>query len=118
MIIQHCLNSAWEPAVDFKEDDDKYTLFADVPGVDPKNIEISMDNGCLTIKGKKESGSQESDKYSTRIERSSGIFFRKFSLPHPVDENKITAKVKNGVLEIIIPKTTINKKININIIAE
>jgi len=96
--------SDWVPAVDIKEEDDRYVIHADVPGVDPKDIEVSMENGVLSIKGERESESKEEREDYKRVERVRGSFFRRFSLPDTADAGAISAKSKNGVLEIIIPK--------------
>lgn len=94
----------WVPAVDIKEEDDAFVIHADVPGVDPKDIEVSMDNGVLSIKGERHAEhKEETDKY-TRIERVSGTFYRRFSLPDTADADNISAKAENGVLVIRIPK--------------
>ncbi|HHH46167.1 MAG TPA: Hsp20/alpha crystallin family protein [Thiotrichales bacterium] len=94
----------WVPAVDIKEEPDKFVIHADVPGVDPKDIEVSMENGVLTIKGQREEEKKEEKEGYKRIERVRGAFYRRFSLPDTADAEKIRAKVKNGVLEIVIPK--------------
>jgi HSP20 family protein len=73
--------SHWAPAVDIKEESTRFVLFADIPGVDPKNIEISMENGILTIKGERETMRTEDGEGYTRIERSKGSFYRRFALP-------------------------------------
>ncbi|HHH38442.1 MAG TPA: Hsp20/alpha crystallin family protein [Sedimenticola sp.] len=94
----------WIPAVDIKEEDDKYVLHADIPGVKPEEIEVSMDNGVLTIRGERKQESEEEKENYKRIERVHGIFYRRFSLPDDADAEKITAKGENGVLEVTIPK--------------
>lgn len=96
--------SDWVPAVDIKEEPDRFVIHADVPGVDPKDIEVNMENGVLSIKGERESESKEERKGYKRIERVRGSFFRRFSLPDTADASAISAKSKNGVLEITIPK--------------
>ncbi len=94
----------WVPAVDIKEEDDRFVIEADIPGVDPKDIEISMENGVLSIKGERKlERKEEKDNYK-RIERVYGSFYRRFALPDTADAEKISAKSKNGVLEIVIPK--------------
>jgi HSP20 family protein len=94
----------WVPAVDIKVEDDRYIIHADLPGVDPKDIDITMEQGVLTIQGTRETvNKEESDKY-TRTERVSGSFFRRFTLPDSADIEKISAKSSNGVLELVIPK--------------
>lgn len=95
----------WEPKIDVKEKDSTYVIRADIPGVNPKAIEINFENGILTIKGKKESETKEEKENYVRVERSSGSFYRAINLPEVTDTSKIEAKSKNGVLEITVPKT-------------
>ncbi len=97
--------SKWMPSVDIKEENGNYIFLADIPGVDPKNIEVTAENGSLTIKGERESESKEEREGYKRVERSSGSFYRRFTLPDNVDTNHINAQSKNGVLEIKVPKT-------------
>jgi HSP20 family protein len=99
------MTTTWSPSVDIKEEDDKYVFVADIPGVDPKKIEVTAENGNLTIKGEREEEKKEEKKNYKRVERSWGSFYRRFSLPDNVDTNKIEAKSRNGVLELSIPKT-------------
>ncbi|MDX1518976.1 MAG: Hsp20/alpha crystallin family protein [Gammaproteobacteria bacterium] len=97
--------SHWRPAVDIREEDDRFVIHADLPGVDPKDIEITMDNGVLSLKGERSVEKNEEDsKGYTRIERAHGTFYRRFSLPDTADADRIEAKGKNGVLEITLPK--------------
>lgn len=96
--------SHWRPAVDIKEEDKQFVIRADIPGVDPKDIEITMEAGILTIKGERTlEKEEESDGYK-RIERARGTFYRRFSLPDTADAEKIEARGKDGVLEIVLPK--------------
>jgi HSP20 family protein len=98
------VTSQWVPRVDVKEEKDRFVLYADLPGIDPDDIEVSMDKGILTIKGERGSEStQETDRFS-RIERSYGSFHRRFALPDSADPEGIQAHGRNGVLEIVIPK--------------
>jgi len=96
--------SDWTPSVDIKETDTAFEIKADIPGVDPKDIEVNMENGVLTIKGERESEKKDEREGYKRIEREWGTFYRRFSLPDTADAGKISAKSKNGVLEITIPK--------------
>jgi len=96
--------SDWVPAVDIKEEKDSFLIVADIPGVDPKDIEVHMENGMLTIKGEKESEKKEEKEGYKRVERTFGSFYRRFSLPDTADPDKITAKSNNGVLEVRIAK--------------
>lgn len=96
--------AAWAPAVDIKEEDGAYVLHADLPGVDPKDIELNMENGVLTLRGERKSEiTQEQENYR-RIERVTGSFYRRFTLPDTADAENISAKSANGVLQVRIPK--------------
>jgi HSP20 family protein len=97
--------SDWTPAVDIKEEADRYLLHADIPGVKADDIEVSMDKGVLTIKGERKHESTESKEGYKRVERSHGVFMRRFSLPDGVDGENISASSKDGVLEVVIPKS-------------
>ena len=94
----------WVPAVDIREEDTRYVIHADIPGVDPTAIEISMEHGVLTIQGerRRENGTQRQS--VRRTERVSGSFVRRFSLPANADAEAISATSRHGVLEIVIPK--------------
>ncbi|MFW0072585.1 MAG: Hsp20/alpha crystallin family protein [Coxiella-like endosymbiont] len=107
--------SEWSPSIDIKDKGSHYLICADVPGVDPKEIEVSMENNVLTIKGEKETKAEEKDENYLRVERTKGSFMRWFSLPESVDPEHIKAKSKYGVLEITVPKATMStsKKIEI-----
>jgi HSP20 family protein len=94
----------WTPAVDVKEEDDRFLILADIPGVDPKDIEVHMDKGMLTIKGERKSEARDENNGYKRVERVYGSFFRRFTMPDTADADNIKAECKNGVLEIIIPK--------------
>jgi len=97
-------NSDWTPAVDIREEDSRYVIHADVPGVDPKDIEINMEDGVLSIKGERHSEVTDEREGYKRVERVRGSFFRRFSMPDTADADAVTAKSKDGVLEIVIPK--------------
>jgi HSP20 family protein len=94
----------WVPAVDIREEDSRFILFADLPGVERSAIDISLEEGMLTIRGERrmENGEQ-TDGYQRR-ERMRGSFLRRFSLPDTVNAESISATVKDGVLQIEIPK--------------
>jgi len=98
------VTSRWRPAVDIKEEKDRFVIYADLPGVDPKDIEITMDQGVLTLKGERSEETKEEREGYKRVERVSGSFYRRFSLPDTADFDRIEAKGKNGVLEITLPK--------------
>ena len=96
----------WVPSVDINEFDDKFQLFVDVPGVDPKDVEITLEAGVLTITGKRFAQAEKADEnvVSRRAERGTGRFYRRFILPETVDADKVKATDRHGVLEIMIPK--------------
>jgi len=96
--------AAWAPSVDITENDKEFTLLADIPGVDPEDIEISMEKGVLTIKGERKTENVEEGENYRRVERETGQFYRRFTLPDSADADKIEAKSEHGVLKITIPK--------------
>lgn len=94
----------WVPAVDIVEESDRFLLRADVPGVEPTAIEVSMDAGVLSVSGERQTESvSEHDGYR-RVERASGRFLRRFTLPDTADADGIKATSSNGILEVSIPK--------------
>ena len=94
----------WMPAVDIKEEATQFVLHADLPGVDIKDIEITLENGVLTLKGQRAAEKKEETEQYRRVERVRGTFLRRFSLPDAVDAEKVAAKCKDGVLEVVVPK--------------
>lgn len=94
----------WRPAVDIREEKDRYVIHADLPGVEAKDIDITMENGVLTLKGTRASEKNEDREHYKRVERVRGTFSRSFSLPDTADAARIEAKSKDGVLEIVVPK--------------
>ncbi|WP_376695915.1 Hsp20/alpha crystallin family protein [Wenzhouxiangella sp. EGI_FJ10305] len=98
------LGESWAPAVDLKENKKGYVVHADIPGVEPKDIDVTLEKGILTIRGsRKEEHREEGDDFH-RVERFSGSFSRQFSLPDAADDG-VEAKMKDGVLEIHVPKS-------------
>ena len=98
------VTSHWTPPVDIEETKDRFVLYADIPGVEPGQIGITMDDGVLTIKGERAQESEQDRETFKRMERARGTFYRRFSLPDTADADRISAKGNNGVLEVIIPK--------------
>jgi HSP20 family protein len=94
----------WTPAVDIEEYADKFVLYADVPGVDLKSVDVTLEKGVLTLSGSREKAVEASGVEARRVERANGRFFRRFSLPDTVDGEAVTARGSNGVLEVVIPK--------------
>jgi HSP20 family protein len=95
---------AWVPRVDVHEEKDRFVVLADVPGVEPKDIEITAEKGVLTVRGERRSEKRETEKGYERVERASGTFLRRFTLPEGANTDSIKAKQTNGVLEVTIPK--------------
>lgn len=109
--------SDWAPAVDIREENERFVLRADIPGVDPKDVEITMEDGALTLRGERHDEQRTSKEGYRRVERVSGKFFRRFTLPDGVDPEGVSARSNNGVLEITIPKLpqTQRRRVNVNI---
>jgi len=107
----------WNPKVDVFEKDNNIIVKADLAGVDEKNLDIEIEGKLLTIKGSKEEEHEEKEKGYRRIERSSGSFSRTITLPENINQEKIVADYKNGVLSLTIPKTSeaIPKKISVKV---
>ncbi len=98
------VTSQWTPRVDVKEEAQRFVIQCDIPGVDPNDIDISMEKGVLSIRGERKSNAVTEGERFTRVERSHGLFHRRFGLPDSADADSISAQGKHGVLEIVIPK--------------
>lgn len=107
--------SSWKPLVDIQEQDSGFKVIADVPGVAPADVDITLDRNVLTIRGSRSTETETEEKGYKRRERVSGTFVRQFTLPDSVDEGAITARVNNGVLEVSIPKGKENKPRSITV---
>ncbi|HOB62832.1 MAG TPA: Hsp20/alpha crystallin family protein [Candidatus Competibacteraceae bacterium] len=94
----------WAPAVDIKEEVNQFVIHADLPGVEAKDIDITLEHGVLTLKGQRTVEKKDETENYRRVERVRGTFLRRFSLPEAVDAEKVSAKCKDGVLEVIVPK--------------
>lgn len=97
-------DATWAPAVDIHEENQRFVVRADLPGVKPADIEITADKGVLTLRGTRVIEQQNADGNYSRVERVSGKFVRTFKLPENVQTDAITAQFKDGVLELAIPK--------------
>lgn len=97
--------ASWVPAVDVFEEADSIRITAEVPGVKPEDIEISVAGNLLTIRGTKEQEAEERTERVHRYERMYGVFERTFTLPASVDPQSIKASYDNGVLTVVLPKT-------------
>ena len=94
----------WIPPVDVIEKKDSFVLRADVPGVRPEDIDVSMENGVLTVSGHRFDESKDEADGAKRFERSFGKFYRRFTLPESASAEQISARCANGILEVVIEK--------------
>ena len=94
----------WIPQVDVHEEPERFAVLVDVPGVEPKDIQITAEKGVLTIRGERRARAEEESSGYRRLERRSGKFLRRFTLPESANLDSITAKHTHGVLEVSIPK--------------
>ena len=101
------LSMHWRPVADISESKGEYLIKAELPDVDKKDVQVSLDGGRVTIRGERKMDKDEQDATQHRIESFYGTFSRTFSLPTDVDEEKISAESKNGVLKVHLPKTTV-----------
>ncbi len=108
-------SGSWVPQVDIKEAADSYRVVADIPGVAPNDVEITLDRNLLTIRGSRSTESETEEGGFKRRERTSGTFVRQFTLPQTVNDAGISAKANHGVLEITIPKGEGNKPRSIQV---
>ena len=94
----------WIPQVDVYEEPERFAVLVDVPGVEPKDIEITAEKGVLTVRGERRERAQEESSAYRRLERRSGKFLRRFTLPESANLEAISARHTQGVLEVTIPK--------------
>ncbi len=99
-------NAEWAPAVDIEETNERFIVKAELPGVEKKDMDVTVENGVLTLKGERRKEVEEKNKKIHRVERSYGMFMRSFTLPEGVDEKKVMADYKDGLLTVSLPKTT------------
>lgn len=100
------ISSTWNPAVDIYESENQLVLTAEIPGVAEKDVEIKIEDNTLSIKGERRFETETKEENYHRLERSYGSFYRTFTLPNYVDQDKIHAEHENGVLKITMPKRT------------
>lgn len=98
--------SDWTPAVDVAETNEGYLINAELPDVRKEDVKLAVQDGVLTLSGERRAEKEEKGKRYFRVERSYGRFDRSFTLPSAVDENKITASFQNGILHVVVPKTS------------
>ena len=94
----------WAPAVDITEDQNSIVLKADIPGIDPNQLDIRVEGNTLTLKGERKFEKEDKKENFYRMERSYGSFSRGFTLPHTVQADRIEATYRNGELKVVLPK--------------
>ena len=102
--------TSFYPSVDIAEDGKKIVLKTDLPGVEEKDIKLTVDDGTLTLSGERKFEKETTEENFHRVERRFGSFTRSFALPETVDTDKISASYKKGVLEVTLPKTESKEK--------
>ena len=105
----------WSPAVDIVESTDTYTLTADLPGLTKGDINLSVEEGVLTLTGERKSEHIENKEFGHRYERAYGKFSRSFQLDSGVENGKIKAEFKNGLLKVELPKVEASKPFEVSI---
>ena len=96
--------TAWAPALDISERKDAYLVTVELPGLKPEDLDITMEDGLLTIQGERQFTSESSEEQYHRVERSSGAFRRSITLPAHVMADEVEASMEDGVLRILVPK--------------
>jgi HSP20 family protein len=109
---------AWSPSVDVSETKDNVVINAEIPGMSKDDVKVSVQDNILTLSGERKQEKEEKNANYHRIERSYGLFFRSFTLPTPVQPDKVKATYKDGILKISLPKTEEVKPKEIPIIVE
>jgi HSP20 family protein len=107
----------WAPSVDISETDSEYLVKAEVPGIDKKDVKVTVQDHLLTLQGERKQEKEEKGRRFHRVERSYGSFFRTFEIPEGVDESKLKAEFKDGVLTVHLPKTekAVSKAIEVKV---
>jgi HSP20 family protein len=106
---------AWSPTADIIETKDETVIQAELPGIDDDNLQVSVDDGLLTIKGVRNAEKETEEKGFRRIERPYGTFLRSFTVPPNIQAEKITAIFANGLLEVHLPKKEETKPLSIKV---
>jgi len=95
----------WVPTVDISETDGEYEIKAEIPDVKKEDVKVTLEDGVLTIQGERKREKEEKGKKYHRVERSYGSFVRSFGLPDLIDEEKVKAEFKDGILNLHLPKS-------------
>jgi HSP20 family protein len=98
------LGGQWAPSVDIFEHEGNLVLRAELPGIEPKDVDVRVENNVLTLRGERKFESEVKREKYHRVERAYGTFSRSFTLPNVVDTEKIKAEYKDGVLQVTLPQ--------------
>ncbi len=96
--------STWNPSVDIYETENELVMKAELPGIDENDIELKIEDSTLTLKGDRKFEKETKEENYHRIERAYGSFYRSFTLPRNIDQDKIKAESENGILKVTLPK--------------
>lgn len=105
----------WAPAVDVQETDKEYLIKADLPEIKKDDMKIAIDDGVLSMEGERKQEKEEKNKKFHKVERIYGKFVRRMALPSDVDETKVTAEFKDGVLNVHLPKSATAKPHSVDV---
>jgi HSP20 family protein len=108
--LQKDMDIGWSPRLDVSETENALEIVADLPGLEKQDISVSLEDNLLTIKGERKEEKESKDKRFHTVERRSGSFYRALRLPVEVENDKIEATFKDGVLTLSLPKTKESKK--------
>jgi HSP20 family protein len=108
----------WMPALDVRESDERFDVKIDLPGLDPKDVNVTFEDGMLTVSGKRQFESEDKGETWHRVERGFGTFARSIRLPQTADTERIDASFEKGVLTVVVPKSEQAKPRTIQIKAE
>lgn len=108
--LQEDMDIGWSPRLDVSETESRLEIVADLPGMEKKDISVSLEDDLLTIKGEKKEEKESKDKVYHTIERRSGSFYRAIRLPVEVEKDKVEALFKDGVLTLRLPKSKESKR--------
>jgi HSP20 family protein len=108
----------WAPAVDIYETGETFTVEAELPGIDPKDIDVAVDEGVLTLRGERKLEREVKEENYYRVERAYGMFQRAVRLPSDIDAEKVKAEYDNGVLRVTVPKVQPKKPKSIPVTVE
>ena len=106
---------SWNPSVDIIESNDSYTLTADLPGLTKGDVHLSIEDGVITLSGERKTERSGNKDLGHRYERAFGKFSRSFQLESGIENNKIKAEFKNGLLKVVLPKAEASKAFEVSI---